>query len=47
MGVDNLVRPLLDPIRRMMPSTGMIDFSPIVLLLLIRLVEILLVSIFQ
>ena len=46
-GVDNLVRPLLDPIRRMMPSTGMIDFSPIVLLLLIRLVVILLVSILQ
>jgi YggT family protein len=46
-GVDNLVRPLLDPIRRMMPSTGMIDFSPIVLLLLIRVVVILLVSIFQ
>ena len=46
-GVDNLVRPLLDPIRRMMPSTGMIDFSPIVLLILIRLVVILLVSILQ
>lgn len=37
-GVDNLVRPLLDPIRRIMPSTGMFDFSPIVLILLIRLV---------
>ena len=38
-GVDNLVRPLLDPIRRMMPSTGMIDFSPIVLLILLRFVR--------
>lgn len=38
-GVDNLVRPLLDPIRRVMPSTGMFDFSPIVLLLLLRFVR--------
>ena len=40
-GVDNLVRPLLDPIRRVMPSTGMIDFSPIVLLILLRFVRML------
>lgn len=45
-GVDNLVRPLLEPIRRIMPSTGMFDFSPIVLLLLIRVVTTLLVSVF-
>lgn len=45
-GVDNLVRPLLDPIRSMMPYTGMIDFSPIVLLLLIRVVTIVLVGLF-
>lgn len=43
-GVDNLVRPLLEPIRRMMPSTGMFDFSPIILIILIRVVTILLVS---
>jgi len=43
-GVDSLVRPLLEPIRRVMPPTGMFDFSPIVLLILIRLVTILLVS---
>ena len=40
-GVDNLVRPLLDPIRRVMPSTGMFDFSPIVLLILLRFVRML------
>jgi len=45
-GVDSLVRPLLEPIRRIMPQTGMFDFSPIVLLILIRLVTILLVSLF-
>jgi len=38
-GVDNLVRPLLEPIRRVMPSTGMFDFSPIVLLILLRFVR--------
>ena len=43
-GIDSLVRPLLDPIRRVMPPAGMFDFSPIVLLILIRLVTILLVS---
>jgi len=45
-GVDSLVRPLLEPIRRIMPPTGMFDFSPIVLLLLIRIVTIVLVSLF-
>jgi len=46
-GVDNLVRPLLDPIRRILPSTGMLDFSPFVLLILIQLATNLLISIFQ
>ena len=45
-GVDSLVRPLLEPIRRIMPPTGMFDFSPIVLLILIRLATIVLVSLF-
>ena len=34
-----VVEPILYPIRRLMPSTGMIDFSPLVLMLLIQLVE--------
>jgi len=37
--VDNLVRPLLDPIRRMVPPVGMLDFSPIVLIILIQIVS--------
>jgi YggT family protein len=37
-GVDNLVRPLLDPIRRVVPPVGMFDFSPLVLILLIQAV---------
>lgn len=46
-GVDNLVRPLLDPIRRILPQTGMIDFSPLVLIILIELVTSLLVGAIQ
>lgn len=38
-GVNNLVRPLLDPIRRIMPPVGMFDFSPFVLIILIQLVS--------
>jgi len=38
-GVDNLVRPLLNPIRSVMPTTGMFDFSPIVLILILQLVS--------
>lgn len=37
--LDRLVEPLLMPIRRVMPNTGMIDFSPIVLLIAIQLGE--------
>ncbi|NWG34160.1 MAG: YggT family protein [Chloroflexi bacterium] len=38
-GVDNLVRPLLDPIRRVVPPVGMLDFSPLVLIVLIQVVS--------
>ena len=37
-GVDNIVEPLLAPIRRIVPLVGMIDFSPLVLILLIQVV---------
>jgi len=33
-----LVAPLLDPIRRLIPSTGMLDFSPLVLIILVQIV---------
>ncbi|QBS37737.1 YggT family protein [Thermaerobacter sp. FW80] len=38
-----LTEPILAPIRRVMPATGPMDLSPLVALLLIRLVETLLV----
>lgn len=42
-GVDNLVRPLLDPLRRVIPPVGMFDFSPLVLIILVQVVANLLV----
>jgi YggT family protein len=36
--VDSIVRPMLAPIQRIMPRTGMIDFSPMILIILIGLV---------
>lgn len=35
--INNLVDPMLDPIRRILPSAGGMDFSPIVLLLIVAL----------
>lgn len=43
-GVDNIVQPMLAPIRRVVPTVGMLDFSPLVLILLIQLIKSLLVS---
>jgi YggT family protein len=37
--LDNVVEPALAPIRRIMPQTGMVDFSPMVLLLLIWVLD--------
>ena len=46
-GVDNIVEPMLAPIRRVVPLLGMLDFSPLVLILLIQLVRSLLVSLLR
>lgn len=35
-GVDNIVEPMLAPIRRIVPLIGVLDFSPLVLILLIQ-----------
>jgi YggT family protein len=43
-GVDNLIRPLLDPIRRLMPPIGGFDFSPLVLIILIEVISNLLIK---
>ena len=38
-GIDNIVRPLLDPIRRVVPPIGMLDLSPLILVILIQVVS--------
>ena len=38
-GVDNIVQPMLNPIRRVVPLVGMFDFSPIVLIILIQVIS--------
>jgi YggT family protein len=43
--VDNLVEPLLAPIRRVLPTIGMFDFSPLVLIILVQLIAGLLINI--
>jgi YggT family protein len=38
-GLDRLVEPMLNPIRRIVPLVGMIDFSPLVLIILIQIIS--------
>ncbi len=38
--VNALLEPILRPIRRVMPDTGAIDFSPLVLIVLLKIIEI-------
>jgi YggT family protein len=42
--LDAIVQPMLTPIRRLMPPSGMLDFSPLVLMFVIWLVERILIS---
>ncbi len=42
--LDRIIEPMLAPIRRVLPATGMIDLSPMVLMILIIVVERILVS---
>jgi YggT family protein len=39
-----LVEPLLSPIRRVMPNLGSLDLSPLVLLLILQVLQIILSS---
>ena len=38
-GIDNIVQPMLNPIRRVVPAVGGFDFSPIVLIVLIQIIS--------
>ena len=43
--LDKIVQPMLKPIRKIVPSLGMIDFSPLILIILIQVVETLLIMV--
>ena len=43
--INALLEPVLEPIRRVMPDTGAIDFSPLVLILLLQILMIILQNI--
>jgi len=42
--IDNLVEPLLAPIRRVVPLVGMFDFSPLILIILVQILSSVLIS---
>lgn len=45
MNIDRLVEPMLRPIQRIIPMVGMLDLSPIILIVLVQLVGRLLITI--
>jgi len=45
--VDAIVDPILMPIRRVVPLVGMLDFSPIILIVLIRIVSNLIINLLR
>ncbi len=42
--LDRIVEPLLNPIRKLVPSIGGLDFSPIVLIVILQILESMLIS---
>lgn len=42
--IDNIIAPLLDPIRRVVPLVGMFDFSPLILIVLLQITSSLLIT---
>ena len=45
--LDRVVEPALVPIRRLLPQTGVLDFSPVVLILALQLIGMLLVGLLR
>ena len=45
--INSLLDPVLSPIRRMLPQTGAIDFSPLVLIIVLQIFLIILSSIIR
>ncbi|NLG71456.1 MAG: YggT family protein [Chloroflexi bacterium] len=45
--LDRIVEPMLAPIRRVVPPVSMIDFSPMVLLILLQILRVLIISVLR
>lgn len=45
--IDRFVNPILDPIRRVVPPFGMLDFSPFVLIILVQIIGSLLIGVLR
>lgn len=45
-GIGRVLQPIYAPIRRIIPSVGMFDFTPIVVIILIQVLVMILTSIF-
>jgi len=45
--LSRIIEPLLNPIRRVLPTVGMIDFSPLVLLILVQLAGMILTNLLR
>jgi YggT family protein len=45
--LDRIIEPFLAPIRRIVPAAGMIDFSPIILILAVQFLKLILVGLLQ
>jgi YggT family protein len=43
--LDRFLAPLISPIRRLVPTVGMFDFSPVILLILVQVVDVILTNI--
>ena len=43
-GINSIVEPLLAPIRQVIPPVGVIDFSPLILIVLIQLAKQIIIS---
>ncbi len=45
--LDSIVEPFLNPIRRILPPIAGLDFSPVVLIIIIQIISNLLINIFR
>lgn len=45
--LDRIIEPFLAPIRNIVPTAGMIDFSPIILILAVQFLKLILVGLLQ